>query len=263
MIAAVIDQMIRIMKSVGELGERMNKERENHILETILKKKRVTVRELAAELYASEPSIRRDLVNLEKRKLVKRIYGGAVLEEHSESLSKIPFALREMENQDAKQIVAQKASELVRDGDVIFLDASSSACAMVPYLAEKSNLTVITSGVRTLQRLGEYGICAYSTGGRLFAASQSLIGQDACATISRYNADLLFFSCRGLSENGAVTDFSIEENVVREAMMKQAKRCFLLCVSDKIGKTYLHNLCSTQDIEAVISETNEPFQVQR
>ena len=126
----------------------MSKEREKSILESLLKRKSVTVKELAKELYASESSIRRDLNNLEGQGFLRRIHGGAVLEEQSNSYMKIPFAIRELENYDAKLIIAKKAAELVKDGDTVMLDASSSAYALIPFLTKKSSITVITSGVK-------------------------------------------------------------------------------------------------------------------
>ena len=227
----------------------MNKDREKAILELLLKKKRVTVKELSQVLYASEPSIRRDLLQLEKQNLIRRVHGGAVLEEHSTSLSKIPFVLRELEDHDAKRIMAQKAAELVESGQVIFLDASSSAYAMIPYLASNG------SGVKALMLLAEYGIPAFATGGRLLPTCLSLVDDDAIATVKKYNADLAFFSCRGLSPDGWVTDISIEENRVRAAMMGQARRSVLLCASEKFNKTYLHNLCH-RDVLTVISDAD-------
>lgn len=232
----------------------MNKEREKYILESLLKKKRVTVKELANELFASEPSIRRDLQNLEKQNLIKRIHGGAILEERSSSYTKIPFIIREMEDYDEKIMIAKKAAELVNDGDVIMLDASSSAYAMIPFLAQKANLTVITSGIKTLMQLAEHEINAYSTGGHIISSCFSLVGNDCLATISRYNADIVFFSCRGLAANGDITDFSIEENVVRKKMIEQSEKAILLCASKKFNKTYMHNLCNINDIDQVISE---------
>lgn len=232
----------------------MNKEREKYILESLLKKKRVSVKELAKELYASEPSVRRDLASLEKQKLIKRVHGGAILEEHSSSFSKIPFAIRELEDYSAKNIIAEKAAKMVKDGDTVMLDASSSAYAMIPFLALKSNITVITSGVKTLMRLGEYGINAYSTGGRLLPTCLSLVEGDAYNTISKYNADIVFFSCRGLSPEGRITDFSIEENLVRLKMIEHSKKSVLLCAGEKFNKTYIHNLCRLSDIDCVVSE---------
>lgn len=236
----------------------MNKERERKILEMILAEKKVTVKELAKKLYASEPSIRRDLVSLEKQNLIKRIHGGAVLEDNDSSLSKIPFAVRELESSSAKIEIARRAAELVSDGDVIFLDASSSAYNIIPYLASKSNITVITCGVKTLAKLGEYNIRAVCTGGSLLPSCYSLVGDDAYPIIEQNNANIFFFSCRGLSEDGLLTDFSTAENYIRRKMIKNSKKSYMLCASEKIGHKYFHTLCRAGDIDGIICEKKLP-----
>ena len=239
-------------------GDYMNKEREKKILEEILKTKKVTVNELAKKLYISEPSIRRDLVSLEKQNLIKRIHGGAVIEENGISATKIPFVIRELEQSDAKIIMAQKAANLVKDGDVIFLDASSSAYNIIPHLALKNNITVITCGIKALAKLGEYNIKAICTGGMLIPSCQTLVGDDAYNIIEQNNADIFFFSCRGLSSEGMLTDISEQENYVRRKMMKNSKKSYLLCASEKFDKKYFHNLCSVKDITGIISEKELP-----
>lgn len=236
----------------------MNKEREKKILEEILKTKKVIVSELAKKLYISEPSIRRDLVSLEKQNLIKRIHGGAVIEENGISATKIPFVIRELEQSDAKIIMAQKAANLVKDGDVIFLDASSSAYNIIPHLALKNNITVITCGIKALAKLGEYNIKAICTGGMLIPSCQTLVGDDAYNIIEQNNADIFFFSCRGLSSEGMLTDISEQENYVRRKMMKNSKKSYLLCASEKFDKKYFHNLCSVKDITGIISEKELP-----
>ena len=236
----------------------MNKEREKKILETILIQKKVTVKELAAKLFASEPSIRRDLVSLEKQGLIKRIHGGALLEETSSSAMKIPFVIREMEQSDAKIIMAKKAIELINDYDIIFIDASSSAYNIIPYLPLRKNLTVITSGVKALSKLAEYGIRTICTGGELLPSCLSLVGDESYATICETNADIAFFSCRGLSEDGFLTDISYAENMVRRKMIANAKKSYLLCASNKIGKKYSHKLCRVEDVTGIICEEELP-----
>ena len=248
------DKTITFMLVTAGENDQMNKEREKHILAKLLKEKQVFVKELARELYASEPSIRRDLASLEKQNMLRRIHGGAVIENGISSHLKIPFAIRELENYDAKIIIAKKAAELVSDGDTVMLDGSSSAYALVPFLAEKSGITVITSGVKTLLLLGEYGIPAYSTGGRFIAGSFSLVDEDCERMLASYNADIAFVSCRGVSPDGMVTDFSIEENVVRRRMLERAKKGVLLCASDKMGKTYMHNIAKAEDFDMIITE---------
>lgn len=236
----------------------MNTEREKKILEILLKEKKVTVKDLANQLYVSEPSIRRDLAELEKKSFLRRTHGGAVLEELSNSSMKIPFILRELEQSDAKIQIASAASELIKDGDTIMMDASSSAYNLIPFLTRYSNITVITSGVKTLMRLAEYNINAYSTGGHLLPSCMSLIDTDAYNMLEHYNADIFFFSCRGLSSDGLLTDFSIQENLVRSKMLKCAKTSVFLCNSKKINQKYMHNLCNIKDIDYCFSDIPLP-----
>ena len=87
----------------------MSTEREKEILKLLLANKRVTVDELSQRLFTSESSVRRDLARLEKQQLIKRVHGGAVLEENSISTLKIPFVIRELEQSDEKIKIAKRA----------------------------------------------------------------------------------------------------------------------------------------------------------
>ncbi len=241
----------------------MSKEREKEILKLLLAKKEVTVNELSQLLFTSESSIRRDLKSLENQQLIKRIHGGAVIEENSISTLKIPFVIRELEQSDAKIEIAKQAIDYINDYDVLFLDASSSAYNLIPFLASKNHLTVITSGIKALLKLGEYGIKAISTGGELLPSCQSLVGEEAYKTIQSYNANAVFFSCRGLSDDGCLTDISDSENYVRRCMIENSQKSYLMCASDKIGKKYFHNLCSANYISKIICEKELPPQLRK
>lgn len=232
----------------------MNTDREKRILEILLKEKKAEVKQLAKTLFISEPSVRRDLQRLEKQNLIKRIHGGAILEETALSKNKIPFLIREYEQSSAKAIIAQKTINLICDNDVIFLDASTSCYYLIPYLASKRNLTVITNGVKALSKLAEYDIKTISTGGTLVNSCLALVGEEAYKTIESYNADIALFSCRGISDGGYLTDIAPNENNVRKKMIEHAKKSYLLCASEKFGKGYFHNLCHMDYITGVISE---------
>ena len=225
----------------------MSTEREKEILKLLLANKRVTVDELSQRLFTSESSVRRDLARLEKQQLIKRVHGGAVLEENSISTLKIPFVIRELEQSDEKIKIAKRAISYINDYDVIFLDASS-----------KNHLTVITSGIKALSKLGEYGIKAISTGGELLPACQSLVGADACETVKTYNANSVFFSCRAVSNDGFLTDISDSENIVRKHMIEHSEKSYLLCTGNKLGKKYFHTLCTVSDITKIICDTELP-----
>ena len=232
----------------------MSIDREKQILEILLKEKKSSVKQLAKILFVSEPSVRRDLQSLEKQNLIKRIHGGAVLEETALSKNKIPFLIREYEQSSAKMMIAKKAIDLICDNDIVFLDASTSCYYLIPFLASKRNLTVITNGVKTLIKLSEYGINTISTGGALLNSCLALVGEEAYKTIETYNADIALFSCRGVSNDGYLTDFSLEENNARKKMIQHARKSYLLCTREKIGKCYFHNLCHKDDITGIICE---------
>ena len=100
-------------------------ERRNEILEKLQSEKCVVVSELSQHYGVSEETIRRDLEKLENDGLVIKTYGGAVLNEHS--IFDLPFNIRKNQMIAEKQRIAEAVDELVRDGEAIMLDASSTA----------------------------------------------------------------------------------------------------------------------------------------
>ena len=223
-------------------------ERRQKILKYIQKNGRATVAELSGYIYASEPTVRRDLTAMEKAGQIKKVYGGAMADRE------IPMDVRLKDALRAKELMAQKACKHVKDGDVILLDGSSSAMAMVKYLTHFKELIVITSGAKTAVALAEAGIRTFCTGGMMITRSFSFVGQPAQDFIMGINADVLFFSCHGMSEDGRATDLSMEEVNLRRVMMRHANRKILLCDKSKYGKMYFYTLCTADDVDAVISE---------
>ena len=97
------------------------------------------------------------------------------------------------------------------------------------------------------------GIKTICTGGEMTLESFSYVGVDAEQILRQYNADVAFFSCRGVSEDGIITDNSILENSIRSIMIKNARKKYLLCDKNKFGQKYLHTLCHVNDLDGVIS----------
>ena len=133
-------------------------------------------------------------------------------------------------------------------------DASTTAYHLLPLLAGFQNLLVITNGAKTALEAAAMGIRTICTGGEMTPESFSYVGTDAEAVLRRYNAHVAFFSCRGLSEDGAVTDNSILENAARRIMLDNARESYLLCDKSKHGTRHLNTLCHVKDLVGVISE---------
>ncbi len=227
-------------------------ERQKEILDILEKEVSISVEKLARLLYVSEPTVRRDLKVLDTQGKVIRTHGGVVLRQCAES--EIPLRLREDQNSAVKREIARRAVEQVHDGDVVFLDASSTVAHTVPFLEQFNDLVVITNSPKTAMRLGEAGIKSYCTGGLLLAHSVAFVGHSAEVFVSNINADIFFFSSRGYAENGYITDSSIEEATVKKAMLRNAAKSFYLCDNSKNGRRYMYNICHINDISGMIGE---------
>lgn len=228
------------------------KERQEEIVQYLQQHGVVSVHRLARQMYASEATIRRDLTALEKLGKVRRTFGGAI---PAELLNlEVPLTLRRQEHPESKAQIAAKAAALIADGDTIFLDASSTVFSLVRHLAAFQDLTVITNGPKTSLALGALQIHTICTGGVLLPNSMAYVGEDTCRFFRRFNPDVVFLSCRGVSEQGYLCDSSLEESHVREAMLNTTGRNVFLCDSSKFGKTYRYNLCPLRSFDNVICE---------
>lgn len=230
-------------------------ERREEILNILKESKSASVKKLSKLLYVSCPTIRRDLTELEKQGCVLRTRGGVILRQTAES--EIPLMLREDSNVASKRTIAKKAAAHIKNGNVIFLDASSTAAHIVPFLKGFRDIIVVTNSPKTSIKLGEENIKNYCAGGLLLPQSVAYVGSDAEKFFSGINADIFFFSSRGYSPDGYITDSSAEETSVKKAMMKNAAKTFYLCDTDKKNKKYMYNICRAEDIAGIITETDD------
>ena len=205
--------------------------RENQYI-NLLAQGPATVKELSEKLFISEPTVRRDIILLQQKELITRNRGIVTLKTHSPD-QRIPLFIRQLEQNEEKKTIAIKAASKIKDGDVIMLDASTTAFYILPLLTSFKKILIITNGAKTALEAVSMGIRTICTGGEMTLESFSYIGPDAEATLGRYNADIAFFSCRGISDDGVATDNSIMENNMRRIMIKNSKESYILCDKSK------------------------------
>lgn len=241
----------------------MKNDRLTQILNVIKEKQSVDAKTLMNIFYVSESTIRRDLTELENAGLILRSKGKAINNEKSANLT-TSFMKRSQIAKCEKELIAKQAVSLcVKEGDVVMLDASSTAAESVKFLKNYKNVIVMTSGIETLLYLAQTDLEYYSSGGQAFNKSYSFIGQTAINAIKTLNADVCFVSCHGLSENGFVTDVSVFENDVRNAILNQSKRKVLLIDSTKINKGCYSNLCHISEFDDVFCNELLPKEILR
>jgi DeoR/GlpR family transcriptional regulator of sugar metabolism len=230
-------------------------ERQKEILSYMKQKNAVNVSELSKRFFISEATIRRDLEKLDKQNLVKRTYGGAILLDGLSSDT--PLLLRENENNSPKEQIAHSAAQFIKDGITVFMDSSSTVAKLIPHFENKSGITIVTNALKTAAKLSEYNdLTLYCTGGKIRNESVSMIGATARDFYSRYYADIVFFSCRGLSPQKGITDATDEESEIKQQMLKTAKTKILLCDSTKLNKVYFSLICPVNAVDYIILDNN-------
>lgn len=129
------------------------KERKQQILYLLQEKNEMTVAELSRLLFTSESSIRRDLQTMELSGLVKRTHGGVKLLGDNPTI--VPFASRLHYKVAEKEKNGEKALSYIQDGQVIFLDQSSSALFFAHELVNRRQVTIITNNIEILATMAK------------------------------------------------------------------------------------------------------------
>lgn len=232
-------------------------ERRSKIMSLINERKSVLVQELSDMFGISEETVRRDLAKLEKQGMLVRTYGGAVLPDDSKM--EMPVEVREVINPAGKNAIGKRAAEMVNDGDIIVLDASTSALFVAKNIKNKKALTVITNAEKVVLELaGCDDITVISTGGTLRHKSLSYVGRAAENSLRNYCANKVFFSCRGLNINRGLTDSNEQEVDIKKAMINCAEKAILLCDHTKFGKVGFVSTACFEDIDCLITDAPLP-----
>ena len=225
-------------------------ERQNEILKIIGENTYVSVNELSRRTFTSPSSIRRDLTRLENLGLVNRSYGGASLPEINGRVA--GFYNRLTKSIKEKRLIAQKASALLKSGQSILLDSSTTASFMIPYIAKIDSAVVFTNNLEIAVSAIKQGICTHCIGGSSINGSVSLGGSQAYKALLDIGVDIMFFSSQSLSIDGMISDSTEEENYVRSVMLERAGKTVFLCDSTKFNTKSLYTLTSLDCIDYVV-----------
>ena len=92
----------------------METRRTSDLLSYLVKKKQATSKELCTHLHCSISTLRRELLELEKRKLIRRTWGGAILNETTNM--EYTYLQREASNMREKTIISGLARDCIAPG---------------------------------------------------------------------------------------------------------------------------------------------------
>lgn len=228
-------------------------ERFKQIRELLEKTPTLRINQISKMLYVSEATVRRDVDAMEKNGLLKRVYGGVTLNKEE-----MPLTLRSFQHADRKDEIGRQAAQLVKDGQTIFIDSSSTVLHMLPYIKHKKDLTIISNSQKVIDSLAFTDNKLISTGGELIPRNLAYVGELACRALDMYRPELVFFSSQGIDADGEITDVSQTETALRRAAIQRGIQAIFLCDSSKAGRIYPHHVCYKSEIAKIITDSDFP-----
>jgi DeoR/GlpR family transcriptional regulator of sugar metabolism len=213
----------------------------------------IAVADLVARFDVSEMTVRRDLVALERKGLLRRVHGGAV-SDRGRSYEP-PFLSRSATHLTEKQRIGQAAAGLVRNGDSLTLDVGTTTLEVARCLSDKQNLTVITPCFQIASLLVERpGIRLILTGGILRPGELSMVGHLAERVFSEFFVDKLFLGAAGIDFEAGLTEYNLEDTLVKQAMLRNAKEIILVADASKFNRIALTAIAPLKVINYVVTD---------
>jgi DeoR family transcriptional regulator, fructose operon transcriptional repressor len=230
-------------------------ERHQAIAELVASRGRVAVTELATHFEVTTETVRRDLSQLERLKLVRRVHGGAV---SMGSVTMLEARLPDRDQAQAaeKERIARAAVALLPEGGcTLLLDAGSTTARLAAQLPTTERWTVITHAVPIAALLAPLPhIELHLLPGRVRTATQAAVGHATVEAIRQFRADLAFVGTNGISVRHGLSTPDPEEAATKRAIVENAQRVVALTDATKVGQERTVRFAELEDIDVVVTD---------
>lgn len=233
------------------------------IVDYLKEKRYCSMTELMEHFKVSPATVHRDVTELARKKLIRKVHGGIALPLEKTVAQKdgsnSHFSDRISKNTDKKSIIADKAAGEISDGDIIFLDSSTTALHLARKLQKMnfSNLTIITNSALIIQEFCLFPphFILISTGGNFNFQLNSFLGKAAIEDLHKLKINKAFFSAVGITENSISTFHENHAGFLKE-VLAVADSSYLMIDSTKFGRSGIFEICPISDIDCIISDKN-------
>jgi DeoR family fructose operon transcriptional repressor len=237
-------------------------ERQEAILAEISREGRASVAGLAERFAVVGETIRRDLAELERRGVIRRVHGGAIPAEKVTFEPPIEDRASRM-TAEKERIAAAALTELPAEGS-IFIEAGSTPSYLANALPSDRALTVVTNGGYIANALARHDhLTVLSVGGRVRPRSLACVDDWALDVLSRLHVDVAFLGTNGISVGSGLTTPDLAEAAVKRATLTIAARTVLLADHSKVGVVSLARYGELDQIDLLVTDTGLPLEDMR
>jgi len=209
--------------------------RRNKILDILRKEGKVYVSQLSKILDTSPVTIRNDLASLESDGHLVRMSGGAV--PTNNNTANLNCSNKGIQNLEEKQAIAHAVSELIKDGDTLFINSGTTTQIIAHNLKNKKNLNIVTNSIKVATELGSVpSFKVIILGGEINSQYGFTYGGDAQEHLNHFAADWAILSVDSISIDGVITTYHAEEAIIDRLMITRAKQVIIPADHSKIGR---------------------------
>lgn len=228
-------------------------ERRKLILEQVETNNAVSVADLCARLDVSEMTIRRDLRILSNQGLLLRVHGGAV-SRRGRSYEP-PYLVRVTSNVELKEAIGREAARLVQEGESLAIDVGTTTLEVAKHLVGVPNLTVVTSSLNIANVLADSpNIRLIVSGGVVRPQERSLVGHLATRTFEEFQVDKVFIGIGGIHPEAGLSEFNLEDALVKQAMIQHAEQVIVVADSTKLMRTCFALVAPLSVVDVIVTD---------
>jgi len=194
---------------------------------------------------------------LERQGIARKVHAGAV---NARGRSyEPPFLLRGRSNPDEKRGIGALAAQLVIDGYSIALDVGTTTIEVARNLLSRHNLTIVTPSIHIANMLlNQPNIRLILTGGIVRPGEASLTGDLAGKAFEGFRVDQLFLAVGGIDAEAGLTEYSWDDAIVKQAMIRSAKQVIVVADASKFGKVAFAVVAPLKSIHALVTDKEPP-----
>jgi len=225
-------------------------ERHKYIMTKLIEEQKVVTTDLALALDLSEDTIRRDLNELDSKKLLKKVYGGAI----QVTEKSVDFFNVDIIGEDQKIQIATKALSLLHDGQVIIMSGGSTNLVFAKLIPSDLKATIYTYSLPIAMQLSQHpNIDLIFIGGKMQKNAMVTIGMDVIQVLSKIKADICFIGASGINIKQGLTEVGYEVSIVKKAMIESSDRVVSMFVSDKVDTKMPHVVCELSQLDTIVT----------
>lgn len=220
----------------------------------IKKNETVSIEELQDHFNVSINTIRRDINALAEKNSVKKVYGG-VKSINNSNQKALDYSERNVSNYKQKKEIGKLASTFIEQNDIIYIDTGTTTIHILDNIDENLTFTLITNSLDIINKATRFkNVTIFIIGEKYAPRTRSFTGIKSQSIIEKFNIKKAFMSATGINIKNGLSNAELEENLIKQTVIRQSETKYALTDHSKIGKATLLTYAQLNELDYLITD---------